>query len=802
MPNLNSLLARDRIVPVSRIQQAIQRQVIVGGSLETILLELGGVAENVLVSYSAAVAGVAPASSGDAMYPESAALESLPVELALKHSLVPLAVRDGALHVGTSKPIEQLVLDELEHETGLRIAPRWLLEVRLEGALLAHYGREPSARSAALLQRLDSEDAGALRTVIAISTRPGATSLAPETQARIDAALAPQASQSTLVGTASPAAPQTPEGPRAVVPSESSTLLGDRRSSMPPAALSSPTIRAQLEQCETRDEVLASLVAFAQQFFSYVVLFGVHDEVAEGRDAFGAGASLEKVKSLRVPLTSGMLARARRTSAPCFGRLDDDESDRKLASELGRDGRHSSVALPIALRGRVILLLWGDCGGDPLELSTLGELLAMTGAFADALERLIVKKKARESEISMLVTRPGDAPSPLLAAANPRLTATPVSTTSPRPFSQVAASVPPPTFSDFVPDLKPARRVDPRREDDSTTEDEVVRPSSPPRPSRVPWPSLPPSSMSLRATDMLGRSIIVDMGEDVEQWVERLTSASPEMVDAITPTLLDLGERSLPALVQRFPGPLWVAPGELLSRTKLVSSRDLGPVPRALSVFRLRAASYVVPLIEVDDAMTRTIALLVSADIAHPMLVPAIGRRLLDVDFEVATLATRILPRFARAPEYQTLLLNLRESARNPALNVEVRKRSVWALAELRDTGAMTLFMELLESGDEDLVLFAERALIDVAKQDFGKARKRWETWHAAHGSKHRVEWLIEALLHADERVRSEAATELKRISQEYFGFHPSAPRKERERVHKRYVEWWNSEGSARFSRS
>ena len=69
-----------------------------------------------------------------------------------------------------------------------------------------------------------------------------------------------------------------------------------------------------------------------------------------------------------------------------------------------------------------------------------------------------------------------------------------------------------------------------------------------------------------------------------------------------------------------------------------------------------------------------------------------------------------------------------------------------------------------------------------------------------ANRDRNRIEWLIDALLHADEEMRRLAGDELKTLTQEYFGYHAAAPKKDRELVHRKYRKWWEQHGQKRFS--
>ena len=62
---LSSLLVRDGLVGVKRMEKAFQRQVIYGGSLDTTLLEMGLVSEDRLGQYLALASGLPPATRSE-----------------------------------------------------------------------------------------------------------------------------------------------------------------------------------------------------------------------------------------------------------------------------------------------------------------------------------------------------------------------------------------------------------------------------------------------------------------------------------------------------------------------------------------------------------------------------------------------------------------------------------------------------------------------------------------------------------------------------------------------------------------
>jgi hypothetical protein len=291
--------------------------------------------------------------------------------------------------------------------------------------------------------------------------------------------------------------------------------------------------------------------------------------------------------------------------------------------------------------------------------------------------------------------------------------------------------------------------------------------------------------------------VIVDMGDQVEALLDELTAMSPDGPPTIFDRLLRMGDAALPALVQRFPGGLWF--DRHAPHTRAPRGRDVSAVARALTIFRERAVPYLPGLLDASERDVRYYATLVAADLPHPTLIEALGRRLFDADAGTRVLALDVIKGFAQFRECGALLDELRTTARVLHRDLTRRRTAIRALAELRDAQAVPMLLAVLDDEDEGVRGEAHRALVTLTRQDFGLQRKRWEPWAEKRARAHRVEWLIDALLNDDETLRAAAGDELKRVTQEYYGYHAASPRRERERVHRKYQQWWESEGRARF---
>jgi hypothetical protein len=99
---------------------------------------------------------------------------------------------------------------------------------------------------------------------------------------------------------------------------------------------------------------------------------------------------------------------------------------------------------------------------------------------------------------------------------------------------------------------------------------------------------------------------------------------------------------------------------------------------------------------------------------------------------------------------------------------------------------------------DEGAKAAAHEALVRITVQDLGVEQPPWLEWWEHNSSRHRIEWLIDALMHESSDMRRAAAEELRVTSRQYFGYAGDLPPKERERAQQRYRDWWITEGRAR----
>src|SRR3954462_6465092 len=134
MPSrLSSLLVRDGLVGVKRMEKAFQRQVIYGGSLDTILLEMNLVPEERLTQYLALASGLPPSERDEGQEISAEAVAAVPREIAEEYRAVPLALQGETVRIMVCSPLEieklEDLADRLDRPLQPLIAPeyRWHL---------------------------------------------------------------------------------------------------------------------------------------------------------------------------------------------------------------------------------------------------------------------------------------------------------------------------------------------------------------------------------------------------------------------------------------------------------------------------------------------------------------------------------------------------------------------------------------------------------------------------------------------------------------------------------------------------
>jgi hypothetical protein len=420
MPLLSSSIVKHQLATMQKVEEALARQSAYGGDLLTNLLEIAPLSEERVARALSESFGLDAAPVGELPRPPEHVRKLVPADVAERFACHPLEEQNGTLVLAVSEPLPAEVESDLGFALGVNIAQRVAPLVRVRQAVARDYGLALDQRIGRALARLEGRaeptpsvvpEAGVLIDERPATVSPGPTDPierpAPEAPAEAASEAPPPAPATEAEPELPPPAPMDAAPPQRPRGSLNALVRASRPEPARPrrGPYTAASAERDLMQAPTRDEVLRAFFDFALQYFEYAALFAVHADLAEGRDAHGPGASRAKVQSIGVPLDlPGALASARDTQSHELVRLGGGGLDGGLAKDLERRPGPLVLLLPIRVRGRTILILYGDHGEQDVDLSTIGDVISFARHVTSALERLIVQKKRGRGDARALAS--------------------------------------------------------------------------------------------------------------------------------------------------------------------------------------------------------------------------------------------------------------------------------------------------------------------------------------------------------------------------------------------------------------
>lgn len=921
--SLSSLIVQRDVATMRQVEEALARQVIYGGDLVTNLLEVARLDEAVLTPLLAESMHLAPAPFGELPPPSDPVRALVPAEVAVQRAVVPVDVRGETLLLAVVEPLPADVREQMAFALGMRVEQLAAPAARVWQGIARTYGVALDRRMARLIGRMSGDPTAFSVPPVAPSLAPASPpprtrtsrpppELAPGSPApppvqavrTVGAAtsLSPRAGRrSTLTAfpsTRGSAASRSlaPAGEPAVVQAGVDTqglVRGDPQAGLRPGRrrrgpLTIEDARDEAEEAADRDGLLDLFFDFSLQFFDYTALFLVQADIAEGRDAFGSGASRERVLGIGVPLDlPSLLASAREKRVPVIAKGAADGLDAVLVADLQRPRGTEIVVAPLVVRTRAVALLLGDCGDAGIDRDGVHQVAVFAGVVGKAFERIIVRRKlegfvagsrsggeGRAVADRVPVKHPlSESPLPLPPTvqfpaatggsnvAEPAKRPEPAHEAAPAP---PAAALPPPAMP-----AEPSVRITPRHSSGPPPPEVNIatlrKISGPPIPREEPdsRPAMPalrietpdalavveaaarnaptlevsetidedhptalydtfarelvesesgsaggravaaPSSSfavsahrpppSKTAVDRVLPLVIVDFDGELGAVVDRLIAAGED--EATEAELIRQGERAMPAIMARFPGPVGFERARIATMPAPPRPSDCGVLLRLVARQRRVALPFVLERLVDPDPERRGWATHLLLEMPYVEALPRLLERLRDQDAATRTSAAHAVAAIAKShPGLVTQpLIDLAEHG-----DLHEQLAAMRAMGEVREASFVPVLVHGLGDGSEATVSAAHAALVQVTRQDFGADARPWLKWWEHNSGRHRLEWLIDALTHDVSELRRLAGEELRALSRQYFGYASDLPPRDRERAQRRYRDWWITEGRAR----
>ena len=167
-------------------------------------------------------------------------------------------------------------------------------------------------------------------------------------------------------------------------------LRGRLAATRPPVPRSPEAAAAAIEAAATRDDVVAAVLSLGRCYFKRVVFFIVREPWVLGWDAVGEGMDQPRAAQLRVPLDMPSVFQGVTRNRTVFvGRLGAEGANQTFLEAIGKKPGTTAALFPIAVRGHVVNLIWGDSGSTGAGRGDLGQLMAYMQKIPRAYLRII-----------------------------------------------------------------------------------------------------------------------------------------------------------------------------------------------------------------------------------------------------------------------------------------------------------------------------------------------------------------------------------------------------------------------------
>ncbi len=723
-------LIEAHLVKANTLEEALKRQVLHGGSLDTNLLEVGALPEAGLLR-ALAEAHAMPAVGKDEIDEVPDHIPRLfPLVFAETYRMVPYRLVGTNLGVLVQGPADEQLIARINERLRLTVKPAVTTEARLHYAMHHLYGTVLLPRYRDLLTKLDGE-------------------------------LKPAASDAPMLswGVASASVPRRQSDRRPIVVAE---VLG------------------RLAAADHRDAIVDIILEVALGTFSFAAIFLVQGDQVRGWRSLDPEAT-RRVARIAVPVElPSVFQTIYATHGHYLGPLPTNSVNVRLIEEMGRQPPRTALLAPVPVGGKLAAILYADNGGRGVPSQRVASILLITHRAGMALESLIRRRKAASDKLL------GAAPAAPTGGDLPPVITPPMTDPAVAAVGDAASASPPARASAAIAE---ASRYVPFADVDETPEGSVSewedvlvetignemadQAETRPRPKRgerettpaVTWEDVIAEAVAAPSLTVVAPSAPIEVaGTQIDERAllfDSLDAADPEVWKPAIEKLLPLGAALDADLVQRFPGRLHLDP--FAGQVQLPAFALCSGITALLFARGPAAAPLILQELENNDRLRRFFAIYFLYAVPYPPALELLARRLYDAEPRNRYLAADTLRNYRHLPGYRRILQSLRDHLKVPVFETQVA--TVQVLGQLRDPSAVPSLIPLVVSPREALARAALSALTVICAQALGKDVTRWAEWWQSHFTKPREAWLLEGMRHADVEVRRVAAREFQLLT-------------------------------------
>lgn len=385
---LGELLISENLITQGQLEEALQAQVIFGGKLGTILIEMGLVSEKLIGGALKQLLGFPCAQPEDLEDIPRAVIDIISLELAEKHKVVPVSVTGRKLTLAMADPRDIQAIDEIAFRTGYIILPVLALEVRLYFALERYYGLRRPMRYIAPPKHV-REDLDRLHT----AKGTGTDSQMPVEEEYLGAPGSEHVHVPVRDKVKAPpvAAPPVPAAPVVSAPGEED--VEEAIEDLDDVEITLDDMTRRLVAVGNRDDVADALIEYLGAHYARAVLFMVVGGQVTGWRAAKHRQPIPAIDQFQLPLSEpSVLKTAVESNSFFLGPVPPSGANLALTTLLGKPAPTTALLLPLSMLGRVVgVICIDDPEADMAEAVT--SLQKVAGKALLAFELLILHSK-------------------------------------------------------------------------------------------------------------------------------------------------------------------------------------------------------------------------------------------------------------------------------------------------------------------------------------------------------------------------------------------------------------------------
>jgi hypothetical protein len=383
---LGELLIKKNQLTQAQLEEALQAQVIFGGKLGTVLIEMGLITEDALAEILAQLLSLPCAKPGQLQNIPENVIKIISAELAEKHKVIPVAVSGKKLTLAMADPHNLQSIDEISFRTGYIVRPILALEVRLVFAMEKYYDVKRTMRYIAPPKQVREE----LNELHVFHTTDG-----PIEASDIDEDLgAPGSEHIYQKPEAKPAPEPEPVEEAEVLEEEIEELSDDDLiEELEDIEVSLESTAQALVQITDRNDVADAVIAYLGASYARAALFMVVAGQVTGWRSAKEGQPIPGFDQFQLPLSEpSVLKTAVESNSFFLGPIPASGANLALTTFLGKPAPKSALLLPMSMMGRVVGLIYVDDPKADLSAAVV-DIQQLSSKALMAFEILILQNK-------------------------------------------------------------------------------------------------------------------------------------------------------------------------------------------------------------------------------------------------------------------------------------------------------------------------------------------------------------------------------------------------------------------------